>query len=482
MQYEAVIGLEVHCQVKTQSKMFCGCANRFGAEPNTLTCPVCLGYPGSLPVANAEAVRKIVAAGLMCGCTISKFSKFDRKNYFYPDMPKNYQITQFDLPFCLGGQIPVGGKGFSGQPLPEKKIGITRIHMEEDVAKLTHLGKASAVDYNRAGVPLMEIVSEPDMRTPDEAYAYLTALKQVLEYAGISECDMEKGQMRCDVNVSVRPLGRAEFGTKIEIKNLNSFRSVHRSLCHEIPRQIEAVEAGEKLRQETRRWDDALGVTIVMRVKEHAHDYRYFPEPDLMPVTHTDEQIEKIRATLPEVPFVRRDRFVTEYGITPYDAHVLTLEKPLADYYEAAARGSANPKQVANWIITELLRVLGERGLTIRECPVTPAHMAELAGLVGGGTITGSVAKSTVFPAMLESGRAPSEIVKEKGLEQVNDDSAIEGFVTQAIAANPKAVEEYRAGKAASIQFLVGQVMKLSRGKANPQAALPLLKKQLDAG
>ena len=482
MQYEAVIGLEVHCQVKTQSKMFCGCANRFGAEPNTLVCPVCLGYPGSLPVANAEAVRKIVAAGLMCGCTIRKDSKFDRKNYFYPDMPKNYQITQLDRPFCLGGQIPVGGKGFSGQPLPEKTIGITRIHMEEDVAKLTHLGKVSAVDYNRAGVPLMEIVSEPDMRTPDEAYAYLTALKQVLEYAGISECDMEKGQMRCDVNVSVRPVGQAEFGTKIEIKNLNSFRSAHRSLCYEIPRQIEAAENGEKLRQETRRWDDALGVTIVMRVKEHAHDYRYFPEPDLMPVTHTDEQIQAIRESLPEVPFVRRDRFVAEYGITPYDAQVLTLEKPLADYYEEAARGAANPKQVANWIITELLRVLGEQGLTIRECPVTPANLAELAGLVGGGKITGSVAKSTVFPAMLESGKAPSEIVKEKGLEQVNDDSAIEGFVIQAIAANPKPAEEYKAGKTASIQFLVGQVMKLSRGKANPQAVLPLLKKHLDAG
>lgn len=477
--YEAVIGLEVHVQMRTQTKMFCSCANEFGGEPNTRVCPVCLGYPGVLPVINREAVHKIISAGLMCGCRINLFSKFDRKNYYYPDMPKNYQLTQYDLPFCLGGRIPISGKGFSGEPLPDKVIGITRIHQEEDVGKLNHFGKVSGVDFNRAGVPLMEIVSEPDMRSADEAYAYLTALKQVMQYAGISDCDMEKGQLRCDVNISVRPAGQAAFGTKIELKNLNSFRAIHRAILYEFERQVAAVSAGEKLRQETRGWDDNAGSTYLMRTKENAHDYRYFPEPDLMPVEHTAEQIAAIRGTLPEVPWIRRERFVKEYGITPYDAQVLTLERELADYYEAAARASDNPKQVANWVINDLLRLLGERNLGIAACPVKPADLAALAALTGAGKITGNVARTKVFPAMLESGRAPNVLVKELGLEQVNDDGAIEGFVTQAIVANPKPVEEYKAGKAASLQFLVGQVMKLSRGKANPQGVIALLKKHL---
>ncbi len=311
MPYETVIGLEVHVQVRTRTKMFCACPNHFGDEPNSNVCPVCLGYPGVLPVPNAEAVRKTIAAGLMLGCKINEFSKFDRKNYYYPDMPKNYQITQFDLPFCLGGAVPLAGKGYSGEPLPDKRIGITRIHLEEDVGKLNHFGKVSGVDFNRAGVPLMEIVSEPDMRSADEAYAYLTALKQVMQYAGISDCDMEKGQLRCDVNISVRPFVQKEFGTKIELKNLNSFRAVHRSILHEITRQTAAVSSGEKLRQETRGWNDPAGETYLMRTKENAHDYRYFPEPDMMPVEHTPEQIAVIRYTLPEVPWVRRERFVT---------------------------------------------------------------------------------------------------------------------------------------------------------------------------
>ena len=480
MPYETVIGLEVHVQVRTRTKMFCACPNHFGDEPNSNVCPVCLGYPGVLPVPNAEAVRKTIAAGLMLGCKINEFSKFDRKNYYYPDMPKNYQITQFDLPFCLGGAVPLAGKGYSGEPLPDKRIGITRIHLEEDVGKLNHFGKVSGVDFNRAGVPLMEIVSEPDMRSADEAYAYLTALKQVMQYAGISDCDMEKGQLRCDVNISVRPFVQKEFGTKIELKNLNSFRAVHRSILHEITRQTAAVSSGEKLRQETRGWNDPAGETYLMRTKENAHDYRYFPEPDMMPVEHTPEQIAVIRYTLPEVPWVRRERFVTEYGITPYDAHVLTLERELADYYETAAKASDNPKQVANWVTNDLLRLLGERDLGIGACPVKPADLAALAALTTAGKITGNVARAKVFPAMLETGKTPDVLVKELGLEQVNDDGAIEGFVTQAVAANPKAVEEYRAGKAASLQFLVGQVMKLSRGKANPQGVISLLKQHLD--
>jgi len=480
MLYEAVIGLEVHVQVRTASKMFCACPNRFGAEPNTLTCPVCLGYPGTLPVINREAVRKTLAAGIMCGCEIPARSKFDRKHYFYPDMPKNYQISQYDLPFCTAGRIPISGKGFSGQALPEKTIGITRIHLEEDVGKLNHFGAYSGVDFNRAGVPLMEIVSEPDLRSADEAYAYLTSLKQILQYAEIGDCDMEKGQMRCDVNVSVRPAGEAQFGTKIEIKNLNSFRAVHRSLVHEIARQVAAVEDGQVLRQETRRWDDAAGATFLMRTKEHAHDYRYFPEPDLMPVEIGADYVAEIGAALPEIPYRRQERFVREYGITPYDAHVLILEKALADYYEAAASESDNPKAVANWVITDLLRVLGERGLTIAACPIRPADLARLVALVLGGKITAKVAKDTVFPAMLETGESPEGIVRAQGLEQVNDDAAIEGFVKQAIAAHPTVVEQYKSGKATALQFLVGQVMKLSRGKANPQVVLALLRKQLD--
>ena len=479
MNYEAVIGLEVHIQVRTESKMFCSCPNRFGAEANSLVCPVCLGYPGVLPVANQEAVRKTFMAGLMCDCEIAPFSKFDRKNYFYPDMPKNYQISQYDLPFCGRGSIPITGKGFSGEPLVDKIVGITRIHLEEDVAKLQHFGRFSGVDYNRAGCPLMEIVSEPDMRSADEAHAYLTALKQVMQYAGISDCDMEKGQLRCDVNISVRPMGEAKLGTKIEIKNLNSFRSVHRSLLYEIPRQIEALETGEKLRQETRRWDDAAGVTLFMRSKEQAHDYRYFPEPDLMPVRTTPEELAGLRRLLPEVPWRRRIRFAASFGITPYDAQVLTLERALADYFEAAAQGSTNAKSVANWIINDVLRDLGERGIGIDQCLVKPADLRLLVDLVNAGKLTAKAAKDQVYPDMFRSGRPPAEIIREKGLEQVNDDSAIGAFVLQAIAASPSVVNDYRSGKQNALQFLVGQVMKLSRGKANPQSVLALLKKEL---
>lgn len=478
--YESVIGLEVHVQIRTESKMFCSCPNRYGAEPNTLVCPVCLGYPGVLPVMNREAIRRTIAAGLTCGCDIPAHSKFDRKNYFYPDMPKNYQISQYDLPLCTGGAVFISGEGFSGMPLPDKRIGLTRIHLEEDTAKLVHLSRSSAVDFNRAGVPLMEIVSEPDMRTADEAYAYLTALKQILQYAGVGDCDMEKGQMRCDVNVSVRPVGQVEFGEKIEIKNLNSFRAVHRGLEYEIGRQIEALEAGEVLRQETRRWDDEAGLTTVMRTKEHAHDYRYFPEPDLMPVEIGRDWMDDIAAGLPEAPRDRRCRFVAEYDITSYDAGILTSERPLADYYEAAAKASPNPKSVANWIMTELLRELSERNVSIADSPVPPEAMGELVALIENGTISGKIAK-VVFADMLESSKAPGAIVREKGLVQVRDEGAIEGFVEQAIAENPSVAEEYRGGKDKALQYLVGQVMKLSRGKANPQMVVAALKDSLRA-
>ena len=479
MKYEAVIGLEVHIQIRTRTKVFCGCRNGAGEEPNVNVCPVCLGYPGSLPVMNAEAVRKTIIAGMTCGCAIARYSKWDRKNYYYPDMPKNYQISQYDLPICEGGEIPIEGKGFSGKPLTTRNIKLTRIHLEEDVAKSTHLGKYSGIDYNRAGTPLMEIVSEPDMHTADEAYAYLTALKQAMQFAGISDCDMEKGQLRCDVNISVRPAGDTKLGTKIELKNLNSFRAIHRSIDYEIDRQIEACEEGEPLYQETRRWDDEAGMTTVMRTKENAHDYRYFPDPDLMPVTVTDEQLDAIRADLPEFPWTRRQRFVEQFSITPYDAEVLTAEKPLADFFEKAAENVKNAKTVANWIQTELLAVLSKDSASITDSPISADHLGELVTLIEANTISGKIAKK-VFAEMLICDKSPKVIVKEQGMEQVTDTGAIEGMVDEAIANNPKPVADYQAGNTKAIQSLVGQVMKASRGKANPQLVVQLLKSKLD--
>lgn len=476
--YEAVIGLEVHVQARTKSKMFCSCPNQFGAEPNTLVCPVCMGYPGVLPTPNKEAIRKIVTAGLMCSCDIQKRSKFDRKSYFYPDMPKNYQLTQYDMPFCLNGRIHIYGKGFSGEELPDKYIRLTRIHMEEDVAKLTHFGTHSGVDFNRAGVPLMEIVSEPDMRSPDEAYAYLTSLKQIIQYADISDCDMEKGQMRCDVNISIRERGAEAFGTKVELKNLNSFRAVHRAIAYEIKRQIVVLTEGGMIEQETRGWNDDAGESYTMRGKENAHDYRYFPEPDLLPVEFTDEDLENFRKGLSELPEVKRERFVKEYQITPYDAQILTLEKPMADYFEAAASKSKAPKLIANWIVGELLRELSEANITIAECKITPENLTAMVELINNGTINGKIAK-TVFAEMFATGKAPAEIVREKGLVQVSDEGAILKFVEDVIAANPAQVQQFRDGKTAVLQYLVGQVMKASRGKVNPQSAIKLLTEKL---
>ena len=477
MKYEAVIGLEVHVQVRTATKMFCSCPNRFGDEPNANTCPICMGYPGVLPVPNKEAIVAAVKAGLLTEGTISKRSKFDRKSYFYPDLPKNYQITQYDEPFSLGGCIRVGGTGFSGEPLPEKAIGLTRIHLEEDPAKLNHYKGFSGADYNRAGVPLLEIVSEPDMRTADEAYAYLTSLKEILQYGGISDCDMEKGQMRCDVNVSLRPVGTEKFGTKVELKNLNSFRAVHHAIDHEMIRQAEILDAGGTISQETRGWDEPSGSTYLMRSKEEAHDYRYFPDPDLMPVVFTDEEIEAIRATLPELPRAKRERFEKEYSLTPYDAGVLTAEAALADYFEAVAKASGTPKLASNWIQSELLRELSARSLDIEQCPVTPEKLAGLLKLVAASTINGKVAKE-LLPELFEGGDA-AEIVAKRGLGQVSDAGAMTGFIEEVIKNNPAQVTQYLEGNERVLQYLVGQVMKASKGKANPKMAADLLAEAL---
>ena len=447
MNYETTIGLEVHVQLKTHTKIFCGCATDFGAEPNSRVCPVCLGYPGVLPVMNEEAVRKTILAGSLLGCEITRFSKWDRKNYFYPDMPKNYQVSQYDLPLCLGGSVTV----------PGKRVGITRIHLEEDVAKSFHFDTTSGVDFNRAGTPLMEIVSEPDMRTSDEAFAYLAALKEIMVTGGISDCDMEKGQLRCDCNVSVRLVGQKEFGQKIEIKNMNSISGMKRALEYEIPRQIAAVTRGEKLQQETRRWDDDTGKTFLMRTKEYAHDYRYFPEPDLMPVTVDEAMLADIRKLMPELPEARRQRFIQQYGLPEYDAGVLVASAGLANFFEQAA--GKNAKAAANWIMTVS---------DITTTPIQPGHIAELVAAIDAGQISGKQGKD-VFAEMQVSGKSPAAIIKEKGLAQVSDTGAIEAFVDQAIAANPKFVADFKAGNAAALNALVGQVMKLSKGKANPQ-------------
>ncbi len=478
MNYETIIGLEVHVQARSASKMFCGCANQFAGEPNTRVCPVCLGYPGVMPVINREAINKTILAGLMCNCTIAEHSKFDRKNYYYPDMPKNYQISQYDLPICQGGGIEIGGIGFSGRKLPDKAISLTRIHLEEDVAKSIHEGRSSVVDFNRAGVPLLEIVSQPDINTADEAYAYLSTLKQIMQYAGVSDCDMEKGQMRCDVNISLRPEDTTRYGTKIEIKNLNSFRAVHRALEYEIERQASLLQEGRSLKQETRRWDDENGITTLMRIKEEAHDYRYFPEPDLMPLRISEQWKSEIALSMPEPPNSRRKRFRADYQITEYDAQVLTQDKSLADFYETACQSGGNPKLIANWIITELLSELNQRSLHITQSPSTPENLGALIKLIDDQTISSKIAK-TVFAEMMETGKAPSAVVEEKGLRQVSNTDELKKYVLEVIQENPDPAAQYRKGAEKALQFLVGQVMKKTRGKANPQMAVQLLKENL---
>jgi len=475
MNYLVTIGLETHVQLKTATKMFCGCGTAFGAEPNTQVCPICLGYPGALPLTNEAAIRLTVLSGLMLGCTINRYSKFDRKNYFYPDMAKNYQITQLDKPLCLGGGVeidtPTRGK---------KTIKITRIHLEEDVAKSTHQVGCSGVDFNRAGLPLMEIVSEPDMTSADEALAYLQNLKELLVYAGVSECNLEEGNLRCDVNVSLRPEGQQELGTKIEIKNMNTFRGVHAALCYEIERQTGVLQAGGTLRQQTRRWDSDLGETFRMRFKENADDYRYFPEPDLVPIELTDDQIAAWAAELPEAPAARRIRLAAEYGIPEYDAGVLSSDRQLADFFEAAAKVGGNGKLVSNWIMTDVMRLTSETGMPIGAAALTAQALGALVALVENRTINAPTAKA-LLPELFEKGGDPQALVQARGLGQVSDTGAIEAFVDQAIAANPKTVEDWKAGKQASATFLVGQVMKLSKGKADPKLAGQLVAQKLAA-
>jgi len=472
MGYLTTVGLEVHVQLKTKSKMFCGCPTGYGAPPNTLVCPVCLGYPGAMPVMNKEAVHLTVVSGLMIGSHISEYSKFDRKSYFYPDMPKNYQITQFDKPLCEGGAVTVTVDGV------EKVLGVTRIHLEEDVGKNTHLAKSSGVDFNRAGHPLMEIVSEPEMTCPEDAFAYLQELRKILLYAGVSYCNLEEGNMRCDVNVSLRPEGQEELGTKAELKNLNSFHGVLNSLHYEVKRQAAALDIGEKIVQETRRWDPDRGITTSMRIKEDAHDYRYFPEPDLMPVVLDRAQVAEWKAALPELPRARRQRFIDEYKLPEYDADVLIADRDIADFFEETVKTASSPKAVSNWIMGEVMRVLGERECGISELELTPKSLAELIELVTKKTIN-TIGAKEVFEVLVDSGGNPANIVKDKGLVQVSDSGAIGTFVDQAMEENPKSVEDYRNGKTAAVKFLIGQVMRLSRGKANPQLVEQMISDKL---
>src|SRR5215469_11174996 len=491
MEYEAVIGLETHVQLKTKSKMWCGCANAFGAEPNTQVCPVCLGLPGVLPVANDEALRLTVLTGLLLNCSIPRFAKFDRKNYFYPDAPKNYQLTQYDQPSTANGYVEFEFNGGLS------RVRITRAHLEEDVGKSTHFDRHSGVDFNRAGVPLLEIVSEPDITSADMAYEYLNALKDILTYGGVSDCDMEKGMVRCDVNVSVRPVGTKELGAKIEIKNMNSFSGVRRALEYEIPRQIDIVKRGGKLIQSTRRWDDVAGITEEMRTKEDAHDYRYFPDPDLMPVAPTDIWLADVQKRVVELPLARKQRFMREYHLPAGDAEVFKNDVPLGNYFEPVARQSKNPKAVANWVINNLRAKVAEAnerekneqaalGLELADMELTalaglkfkPEAILDLADLVDSKTVSTSAAQQ-VFSEMFDTGKSPAAIVQERGLAQVSDSSAIEKFCDEAIAANPNSVADYKSGKAAALNFLKGQVMKLSKGKANPNLAGEILERKL---
>jgi aspartyl-tRNA(Asn)/glutamyl-tRNA(Gln) amidotransferase subunit B len=484
-KYIVTIGLEVHAQLKTQSKMFCPCPVEYGSEPNTHTCPTCLGLPGALPVLNEGAIEKTVLTGLMLGCTTPPIVKWDRKNYFYPDMPKNYQITQFDLPLCLGGGVPLYDLAYPKDiqkniPNPGKVVKLTRIHLEEDVAKSTHHDKFTTIDFNRAGTPLMEIVSDPDIDSAEEAFAYLSSLRQILVYGGVSDADMEKGQMRCDVNISLRPEGQTELGAKIELKNLNSIAAVRRAIHFEIARQTEALDRGEVLLQSTRRWDDDRGETTLMRSKEDAHDYRYFPDPDLLPL-HTADILARVTPSLPELPHQKRARFTNDYGCSTYDADVLASEQSLAAYYEAAvaAQPTVAPKKLANWVLNDLLGALNDASLTITDCPLPATALAQLVAIVESGKISGSQGKE-VFAAMLATpGTDPEAIIKEKGFEQVSDTGALEAMVDEILAANPAKVAEVQSGNEKAMNWFTGQLMKASKGKANPKILSDLLRSKL---
>ncbi|MCA1990344.1 MAG: Asp-tRNA(Asn)/Glu-tRNA(Gln) amidotransferase subunit GatB [Desulfarculus sp.] len=474
MQYEAVIGLEVHAQLLTHSKIFCGCANQFGSPPNTNVCPVCLGMPGTLPVLNRKVVEFSIRAGLATHCAIAPKSVWARKNYFYPDLPKNYQISQYELPLCTGGYLDIEVEGQT------RRIGITRIHMEEDAGKLIHdpAQPVSYVDLNRTGTPLMEIVSEPDLRTPEEAAAYLKALRDILVYLEICDGNMEEGSFRCDANISLRPVGQAEFGTRAELKNMNSFRNVQKALEYEIRRQRAVLDDGGSVIQETRLWDAGANKTLSMRGKEEAHDYRYFPDPDLLPLIVEPAWVEEIRAGLPELPDKKRRRFEEQYGLPAYDAGVLTMSRPLADYFEAVASACGAPKAASNWIMSELMGALNAEGKEITASPIAAGQLAELIRMVESGELSGKLAKQ-VFAEMMASGQDPGAVVAAKGLKQVSDEGPLRELLQKIFAANPGQVEQYKAGKDKLLGFFVGQVMKETKGQANPQVLNDLVKKML---
>jgi len=476
MLFEPVIGLEVHAQLLTRTKIFCGCSTRFGEEPNSNTCPVCLGMPGTLPVLNKKVVEFAMKMSLATHCRINSINTWARKNYFYPDLPKGYQITQYSHPIAEGGYVDIEIDG------SKNRIGITRIHMEEDAGKSIHdeSGPSSYVDLNRAGVPLIEIVSEPDMRNTDEAVHYLRRLHEILVYLEICNGNMEEGSFRCDANISLRPKGQQKFGTRSELKNMNSFRNVQHALEYEIRRQRAILEGGGIVVQETRLWDVSQGATHSMRGKEEAHDYRYFPEPDLVPVVISDEWIEEVRRVLPELPMEKRERFVEQYGIPTYDAGVLTASLATADYYEETARLCGKPKLASNWIMGNLLAYLNEEKLEVTESPITPQTLADLINMIDEGTISGKIAKD-VFEDMCKSGKGPKEIVDKRGLLQISDASKLEKIVEAVLEANPGQLEQYKSGKVQLFGFFVGQTMKATNGKANPGIVNELLKKRLSS-
>lgn len=477
--YTIVIGLEVHAELMTKTKLFCSCSTSFGNEANSQVCPICLGLPGTLPVLNEKAVEFAVKAGLALNCEVANFSKFDRKNYFYPDLTKAYQISQYEMPICHHGQVEFFVNGV------KKVVGVNRVHMEEEAGKSVHSGATitdsefSLEDYNRCGIPLIEIVSEPDMRSPEEARIYMETLRNILRYANVSDCKMEEGSLRCDANISLMPKGATKYGTRSEIKNMNSFKAVQKALEYEALRQAELLDAGKKVVQETRTWDDNAGITMSMRSKEEAHDYRYFPEPDLVPIVLTDQYIQNLKDSLPELPVAKLNRYLNELELPQYDAELITANKDLADYFEAVLEYYKDAKVVSNWLMGEFMRLINEQGLEIDQVKVKPKDLAAMFTLQDKGIISSKIAK-TVFEEMFKTGKDPDTVVKEKGLVQISDVSEIENIVQDVIKNNPAPVAQYLEGKEKVLGFLVGQVMKLSHGKANPQMANEYLKKALD--
>lgn len=475
MKYEVVIGLEVHAELSTQSKAFCGCSTKFGAAPNTQCCPVCIGMPGVLPVINKKALEYTIKAGLALNCRIARYTKMDRKNYFYPDLPRACQISQYDVPVCQNGYLDIVVNGQT------RRIGINRIHLEEDAGKLLHdqYADSTLVDLNRSGVPLIEIVTEPDLRSAEEAKVFLETLRSILRYIDVSDCKMEEGSLRCDVNISVRPEGQKEFGVRTEMKNLNSFRAVYRAIEYEANRQISILEEGGTVLRETRRWDDSAGKSFSMRAKEHAQDYRYFPEPDLPPIEIDDEWVEEIRKQIPELPAQKQRRYVEEFGLPEYDAGILTSSRDLADYFESCVKLYENPKTISNWLMGDFLRLVNEKNIEISDVPVTPENLVKLFKLIDSKVISGPIAK-TVFEEMFDTGKDPEAIVEEKGLKQITDRDELVKVIKKVLAENPKSVEDYKNGKKKALGFLVGQTMKATKGKANPQLVNEILLEELE--